>query len=61
MDNQLEELLKSVNEMKRLMIFALMRGGATQNEIAKAMGIGQASVSRLFSDKKAGETRKRKR
>jgi DNA-directed RNA polymerase specialized sigma subunit len=34
--------------IERLIIFSLMKEGATQSEIAAALGTSQASVSRMF-------------
>lgn len=50
--SSLENLLNDQNELiqiKRLLVLLLLKSGATQNEIAKTLGIGQASVSRQFS------------
>jgi hypothetical protein len=35
--------------IKRLMVFQLLRSGASQQEVAAALGVGQSSISRMFS------------
>lgn len=34
--------------IKRLLVFALLRDGATQKEVASALGVDQSQVSRMF-------------
>ena len=34
--------------IKRLLTFALLKFGATQNEVAAALGVSQSTVSKLF-------------
>ena len=47
------EILEELVAIKRLLVFALLRQpGVTQNDIAGAIGISQAQVSRMFA--KAG-------
>ena len=36
--------------IKRLLIFALLRAGASQKEIARALGVNQSSISRMFPE-----------
>lgn len=36
--------------IKRLLAYAIMRSGAKQDDIAAALGVGQATVSRMFKD-----------
>lgn len=35
-------------DIKRLLVLKLLRDGATQSEIAAALGVGQSSISRMF-------------
>lgn len=46
-DSESPELAELVS-IKRLLVFALLKSGATQNEVAAALGVGQATVSRMF-------------
>ncbi|GIW52807.1 MAG: hypothetical protein KatS3mg081_2162 [Gemmatimonadales bacterium] len=41
-------VLRELEEIKRLLIFALLRNGASQAEVAKALGVSQPSISRMF-------------
>ena len=56
----MNELLAELVSIKRLLVFALMRNGASQSDIAKAIGIDQGQVSRMFTKEKATQRRKRK-
>jgi hypothetical protein len=47
-DNIVEEL----REIKKLLIFALINDGVSQDAIAKALNLNQSSISRLFPKKK---------
>lgn len=40
--------------IKRLLIFGLLRDGASQAEVAAALGVNQSSVSRMFPGRLAG-------
>ena len=39
---------EEVQDIKRLLVLQLMRDGASQGEIAAALGVSQPSVSRMF-------------
>jgi len=41
-------VLRELEDIKRLLVLALLRGGASQAEIAKALGVSQPSISRMF-------------
>jgi predicted transcriptional regulator len=46
-----------VNELiaiKRLLVFALMKEGATQSQIAAALGTSQGQISKMFSKVSSG-------
>lgn len=48
--------------IKRLLVFALIRDGATQEEIAAALGVAQSTVSGMVSEalkKQKGKAKKR--
>jgi predicted XRE-type DNA-binding protein len=60
MDNKLDKLLESVDQIKRLLILALLRSGASQGEVAKGLGVNQSSISRLFAEGSDKKTKKNK-
>lgn len=43
-----DPVVKELSDIKRLMILALLRDGATQGDIATALGVNQSSISRMF-------------
>ena len=43
-----DHVLDELQAIKRLMIFGLIRSGASQGEVAAALGVNQSSVSRMF-------------
>ncbi len=43
-----EAVVKELVDIKRLMVLALLRDGASQSDIAAALGVSQPSVSRMF-------------
>lgn len=43
-----EQLFVEVSAIKRLLLYALIRDGASQDDIAMALGINQSTVSRMF-------------
>ena len=50
---QLKRLADGVDDIKKLLISALLRGGASQEDIAKALGVDRSSISRLFTKSKS--------
>ena len=44
-----DPVLSEVTAIKRLMVLALLRTGASQKEVAAALGVDQSHVSRMFS------------
>lgn len=58
-DKSLNELLTVAKDIKRLLIILLIKNGATQAEVAKALGVTQGTVSKLFSVTGSGATRKK--
>lgn len=42
------DLATEVEAVKRLLILILLRDGASQLDIAKALGVNQSSISRMF-------------
>jgi predicted XRE-type DNA-binding protein len=43
-----QELAELVS-IKRLLAFALLKSGATQKEVAVALGVAQSSISKMFA------------
>ena len=52
----LHDLLDELVALKRLVAFKFLRDGLSQEDVAKALGVNQSSVSRMF-----GATDKKKR
>lgn len=44
-------VLRELEDIKRLMILALLRDGVPQGDIAKALGVSQPTISRMFPGK----------
>jgi DNA-directed RNA polymerase specialized sigma subunit len=51
--DQLTRIADALEDIKRLMIAGAMRNGASQEDIAKALGVDRSSISRLFSRSKS--------
>lgn len=47
-----EAILAELVAIKRLLISEMMRKGATQDDVAKALGIDRSQISRMFVTKK---------
>ncbi len=43
-----DPVLAELVAIKRLMMFALLRSGASQEHVATALGLSQSQVSRMF-------------
>jgi predicted transcriptional regulator len=54
---QLAELVS----IKRLLVFSLLKSGASQSEVAVALGMDQSGVSRMFPKPVGRSTRRSKR
>ena len=44
-------VLRELEDIKRLLILALLRDGVGQGDIAKALGVSQPTISRMFPGK----------
>jgi predicted transcriptional regulator len=53
-DGVLAELIS----IKRLLVYGLRRAGASQSDVAEALGIDQSRVSRMFASKGEGSRKK---
>ena len=45
---ELDPIQKELSDIKRLMVLALVRDGVSQSTIATALGVSEATVSRMF-------------
>ena len=43
-----DTVLAELIAIKRLMVFALLRSGVSQDDVAAALGVSQSKVSRMF-------------
>jgi predicted transcriptional regulator len=43
-----DPILTELAEIKRLLMLGLLNSGATQSDIAKALGVSQGTVSKMF-------------
>ena len=60
-DSGTAELLEELQRIRKLLIFALLKSGASQSDIASALGMDQSSVSRMLSKATGGSTGKAKK
>jgi predicted transcriptional regulator len=64
MPNQTEPtdpIVAELTAIKRLLVSLLMRSGASQEDVAKALGITQGTVSKMFNNGKAASTKPKTR
>lgn len=57
-----DPILAELAAIKRLMVFALLRSGASQEDVATPLGMSQSQVSRMFPGgmgKRARDTAKK--
>lgn len=57
--DDLKRLADATEDIRKLLIFALLRNGISQAQIAAALSVNQSSISRLFPQTK-GSARKRR-
>jgi hypothetical protein len=43
-----DAILEQLISIKKLLVFALLRNGATQSQIAAALGTSQSTISKMF-------------
>lgn len=56
-----DPVVAELTAIKRLLVALLMRSGASQADIGKALGINQSNVSRMLSDGKAAPVKPKPR
>jgi predicted XRE-type DNA-binding protein len=44
-------ILKELEDIKKLLMLGLLRDGISQADIAKALGVNQSTISRMFPGK----------
>lgn len=47
-DGAISDILSELQDIKKLMVLALMRNGTSQKQIAHALQVNQSSISRMF-------------
>jgi predicted XRE-type DNA-binding protein len=47
-EKQAQEMLESLDAIKKLLVLQTLDAGHTQDQVATALGIGRSSVSKMF-------------
>ena len=50
-----DRIARELADIKRLLAFAILRSGASQGDVAAALGVNQSQVSRMFPNGLARE------
>jgi predicted transcriptional regulator len=48
-EEYLGEIAETLTQIRRLMVFSLIRNGATQDQVAVALGVSQKTISRMMA------------
>jgi predicted XRE-type DNA-binding protein len=48
-EEHLGEIAETLMQIRRLMIFSLIRNGASQDQVAVALGVSQKTISRMMA------------
>jgi IS30 family transposase len=48
-------ILAELTTIKRLMVFQLLENGASQRQLAEALGVNQSQISRMFPRASSGK------
>jgi predicted XRE-type DNA-binding protein len=60
MDQKTTEMIHNeLVDIKRILTLMLLRDGASQEEIASALGVNQSSISRMFPGRRSGKAKPR--
>jgi DNA-directed RNA polymerase specialized sigma subunit len=43
-----DDMLNEIRDIKRLLIFGLLRSGVKQEDIGNALGVSQSTISKMF-------------
>ena len=54
-----ETLVSELSSIKRLLIYALLRSGVSQSQVAAALGTSQSKISRMFPEGIGSPARRR--
>jgi len=52
-EEHLGEIAETLSQIRRLMVYSLIRNGASQDQVAVAIGVSQKTISRLLAKKAA--------
>lgn len=58
-EERLREIANSLDEIRRLLIYALLRNGASQGDVAAALGTTQGTISKLLANAKKPARRRK--
>jgi predicted transcriptional regulator len=50
-EEQLAEIAETLSQIRRLMVYSLIRNGASQDQVAVAIGVSQKTISRMMAKK----------
>ena len=57
-DSDASSVPKELQDIKRLLMLALLRDGVSQGDIANALGVSQPTISRMFPGKIRAATKR---
>jgi predicted transcriptional regulator len=58
MQDKLERILSELEIIRKLKMLEIVEKGYSQSKIAAALGVSQATVSRMMADKKVNPTKR---
>jgi predicted transcriptional regulator len=50
-EEHLGEIAETLSQIRRLMVYSLIRNGASQDQVAVAIGVSQKTISRMMAKK----------
>ena len=59
LDSQADGIGRELEHIKRLLMLGLLRDGVSQGELAKALGVSQPTISRMFPGKIGSASKRR--
>lgn len=48
-EEHLGEIAETLTQIRRLIVFSLIRNGASQDQVANALGVSQKTISRMMA------------